>query len=276
MSQDDIRAYVRAKQSIETIRKRGAKRKREASAQVKQFRESLADHVPSNVKYLITDVAQEGGPVEVVAFRKVSVSHRPVTAEAVCEAWDALSLDALGPSLQRGESMTEAAMGLLEEELKQRLAVCREYIEVVPRGSKQDPPEMESVHIDAVSPEVRDLAVRLWYAKKESQEAAAEDSKCCKPFRAEVKRLEPIVKEALGDIPGASARVDESDRPVYVRRKTQWVKPKIDFRGEVGPIVEDAIASSGGDELPASSLLVGVEVLDRRETACRVSLDEAS
>lgn len=278
MSTDDIRAYVRAKQSVEEIKKRGAKRKRDSAATVKELRGSLAQHVPSNVKYLVADVTQEDGPVEVVAFRKVSVSRRAVTSEAVRGAWDALSIDALRPLLQRGESMVEAAMGVLEEELAQRLAVCREYIEVVPRGSKKDPPEMESVHIDAVSPEVRDLVVRLWYAKKESQEASAEYSKATKPFRDDIKRLEPIVKEALGDIPGASSRVDESAHPVYVRRKTQWVKPKIDFRGELGPIIEDALggAARDGGELPASSQLIGVEVIDRRKTACRLTLDDAS
>ena len=269
MPRDEIRAYARAKQSIEEIQKRCGKRKRDAGALVRQLRASLAAHVPSNVKYLVDGVMGEEGPVDLVAFRKVRVSQRRVTAEAVSGAWEALSLETLGASSGEGQARTEAVLTALEEELKPRLAVCSEFIEVAQRGSKQDPPEVESVHIDAVPPEVRDLVVRLWFAKKEATEASREQSRACKPFRDEAKRLEPVVKQALGDIPGASSRVDESARPVYVRRKTAWVRPKIDLRGELGPLVEDALLS-------ASSELQGLEVLDRRETACRVSLDEAS
>lgn len=276
MSTDDIKAYVKAKQCIEDITKQGAKRKREANSRVKELRGNLDEHIPSNIKYTIPNVTSDEGQLDLVAFRKVRVSQKRLTSEAVLGAWDAISPDALKSALHQGDSMTEATLDVLEDELKQRLAKCTEYTEVVPRGSKQEPPEMESVHIDSASPEVRDLAVRLWYAKKEAADGSSEISLMCKPFRDEIKRLEPVVKSALGDIPGASSMVDESARPVYVRRKTQWVKPKINFRGEVGPIVEEALLAAADGELPNSSCLVGMEIIDRRKIECRVALDEAS
>lgn len=269
---DNIRAYVRAKHGVEEVRKETAKRKRDASAAVKQLRAELDGHIHSNVKYLVAG-ATEDGSTTLVAFRKVCVSSKRVTADAVREAWGAVYLEAL--RAPEGAEGTAAALNLLEEELQRRLAVCRETVEVVPQGTKQDPPEMESVHVDAVPPEVKDLVARLWLAKREAKELAAEESSRAKAFRDEVRRLEPAVKEALGDIPGASSRVDESARPVYVRRKTQWKRPKIDFRAEIAPVVEGALsaAAAGG---PAAARLEGVEVIDRLESVCCVTLDEAS
>ena len=278
MSQDDMHAYVKAKQSVEMIRKRGAKRKRDVASSIKKLRECLDEHVPSNVKYLVADVMDEDGRVELVAFRKVRLSQRRITSEAVYEAWDAIPKEALCPTSRMGESMVDAALGLLEDELKQRLGVCKEFIEVVPRGSKQDPPEMESVHIDVVSPEVRDLVVQLWYAKKQAKKAATEDSKACQNFKEEIKRLDDILKDALGELRGASSdpvTIDEGARSVHVRRKKRWVKPKIDFRGELGPILEEALATTDEGSIPKSSDLVGVEVIDRMSEAWRVCLDDA-
>ena len=276
MSQDEMHAYVRAKQGVETIRKRGAKRKRDVASSIKKLRESLDEHVPSNVKYLVADVIDEDGRVELVAFRKVQMSQRRITSEAVYNAWDAIPKESLCSTSGMCESIVDVALGLLEDELKQRLGVVKEFIEVVPKGSKQDPPEMDSVHIDAVSPEVRDLIVRLWCAKKEAKKATTQDSKDCQPFKKEISRLDIILKEALGKIHGASSNpIDEGAKLVHVRRKKQWVKPKIDFRGEIGPILEEALTGADEGLIPESSELVGVEVIDRVAEAWRVYLDDA-
>ena len=173
----------------------------------------------------------------------------------------------------------QAALDALEEQLQERLQVCTEYVDVALRGSKQDPPEIESVEIDAVSDSVKELIVGLWHAKKEAKEISAEVAQKSKAFKEEIKRLEPAVGEALRGIPGASSTVEGAARPVYVRRKTHWVHPRIDLRGEIGPIIDEAmVGASAGDtaELPASSLLQGLDILDRREMACRITLDDAA
>lgn len=278
---EKVQRYALAQRGISKVRRDGAATRQKLSKLLNDLRGRLGQHLTRcDIHYVVSGVETEDGVSDVVAMRRLKVTRRRVTAEAIREAWDSLDAAALQPMLQRGEQPATAAMEALEELLEHRLATHREQIEVVERGSTHDTND-GSVTIEEATSDLAQLIGDVYRAKLALRSFNRQQTALCKEHQREVKALHGDVEEALAVAPGGSIRVsgvghDGSD--VFVRSSSRESKPKLDLREALGPVVETALTAVdlSVDPWPASTSLDGCEVVDRPGESCaKVSIEAA-